>query len=426
MTVARPELATSAGDASSGKLISALLFAGAVISISFRVGTGHFGSGYETVAVARSLAEHGQFADPYRSLATGPTAHVAPFYPAFLALLLRLFGYTAAFGQAASYCSMLVHGLNAAMLPRISELFFHDRRPGICGAALTIVLPLYFFFPQFEVIYLATALMLFCLASYRLIGKGGGWRGLATGVAFGSVVMLNPASLSVTGPWLAYACWRYLKQRRAAFVLSLALGTVAALAPWTWRNYQQFHTLFLVRDNLGLELYVSNTDLAQATYIQNRDSGLYATRHPDPSVSEAREVVRLGEIEYNRERMAATRQWVLGNPSKFLALSVKRARMFWFPIAEGYPLYAFGIALVTILSVGGFVLLAIRRESILLFLGAVQLLYPILYCLVQNDPRFRAPILWISLLGTGYFIVSLWTRFFGPGVHSEGSKPAVG
>lgn len=408
VTAARPALASpfSGAAARSRLTTAALLFAGAELAIVFRLGTTHFGSGIETINVARSMAEHGQFANPYSSIATGPTAHVAPLYPAFLSLLLRIFGYSALFSQAAVCCSMAVHGLHAAILPRVSELFFGDRRPGICAAVLTIVLPLYFFFPQFEVIYLATALMLFVLAIYKLAAKGGGWRGFAAGLALGSMALLNPASVSVCALWLAYAGWRYLNQRRVRFAVCLALGTVAALAPWTWRNYQQFHTLFFVRDNLGLELYVSNNDLARSTYHQNSLSGLYSIRHPDVSAAEAREVARLGEIEYNRRRMAAARQWMMDHPRKFLALSAARARMFWFPAAEGFPLYAFGIALVTIASVLGFTLLALRRQPILWFMAAVQLFYPILYYLVQNDPRFRAPILWVSLLGAGYLAVN--------------------
>jgi hypothetical protein len=34
--------------------------------------------------------------------------------------------------------------------------------------------------------------------------------------------------------------------------------------------------------------------------------------------------------------------------------------------------------------------------------------------MVENDPRFRAPILWISLLGTGYLLVDVWSRFRRP------------
>jgi hypothetical protein len=414
MAVSRPGVSSTVTDAGSAswdsRLIPLLLFGAAAVSMFFRLPEARLGAGFETIAVARSIAAQGQFANPYSTLATGPTAHVAPLYPAFLALLIRIFGYSATFGLVASFCSVIVHGLHAAILPRISEVFFQDRRPGILSALLSIFLPLYFFFPQFEVIYFATALMLFCLASYRLASRGGGWRGLAAGMALGSVALLNPASITVTVPWLAYACWRYLKHRRRAFLLCAALGAVAALAPWTWRNYRQFHAWFLVRDNLGLELFVSNTDGAQATFQQNNLSGLYRSRNPNLSLSETREIARLGEIAYNRQRLAAALAWMRGNPSKFLALSAWRAREFWLPDAEGSPFYAIGIGLVTIASVFAFILLAVRRQPITLFLGATLLLYPIMYYLVENDPRFRAPILWISLLGTGYLLVDIRNR----------------
>jgi hypothetical protein len=387
-------------------VLTALLFVGGICSVAFRSQTAHFGSGFETVAVGRTLAEQGQFANPYSSLATGPTAHVAPAYPAFLGLLLWMFGYSATFALAASACSMLVHGLNTALLPRLSLLLFGSRTPGLWGAAMSIVLPLYFFFPQFEVIYFSAALMLFCLATHWLAMRGGPWAGLTAGLCFGAIALLNPASTTVAAPWLAYLAWRHRNARALRFLLFLALGFAVAQTPWTWRNYRQFHKLFFVRDNLGLELYVSNNAAAQDTFQKNNATGLYQQLHPDHSVAEAQECARLGEIEYNRRRLALAVEWMRSHPGDFLRLSAARARMFWFPAAEGYPWYAFGIALVTVVSFGGIVLLARRGERALLFLIAVQLLYPILYYLVQNDPRFRAPVLWISILEAGYLLAA--------------------
>src|SRR5579863_7954673 len=45
--------------------------------------------------IARSLALHGTFADPYL-LPSGPTAHTAPGYPILLGLIFLLFGVGAA------------------------------------------------------------------------------------------------------------------------------------------------------------------------------------------------------------------------------------------------------------------------------------------------------------------------------------------
>src|SRR5262249_9430763 len=111
------------------------------------------GSGFETIAVARCLAEHGVFANPYSSYPTGPTAHVAPRYPAFLSFLLFFFVFSVGFALAPPFFSAVVHGRHAALLPKVWELFSHARRPGIWAAVLSLFLPLYFFFPPFEVIY---------------------------------------------------------------------------------------------------------------------------------------------------------------------------------------------------------------------------------------------------------------------------------
>src|ERR1700722_20339380 len=48
--------------------------------------------GGESVRVARSLATHGTFADPFAVLKTGETAHVAPVYPVLYAGVLRFLG----------------------------------------------------------------------------------------------------------------------------------------------------------------------------------------------------------------------------------------------------------------------------------------------------------------------------------------------
>ena len=45
----------------------------------------------EPVRIAISLATHGSFADPY-PFPTGVTAHTAPFHPAVLSVIYRIFG----------------------------------------------------------------------------------------------------------------------------------------------------------------------------------------------------------------------------------------------------------------------------------------------------------------------------------------------
>src|SRR6266436_5504962 len=46
----------------------------------------------ESYRLAHNLTEKGQFANPFATLDTGPSAHMAPAFPAYLALLIRAFG----------------------------------------------------------------------------------------------------------------------------------------------------------------------------------------------------------------------------------------------------------------------------------------------------------------------------------------------
>ncbi len=254
--------------------IAALLFIAAFITTAFQYSTVRLGDGYETLAIARNLAEHGQFGNPFSPRLTGPTAITAPLYPAFLGLLIWIFGNSIPFALAIDGFTLIVHATHAALLPSVSELIFLDRRPGIWAAIITIVLPVFFLFPQYEIMLVATGLMFFCLATGRR-----DWDGipsaLSCGVGIGLLALLNPAAMLVAVLWFAYLLWRRRPARASRVVLCVALAAAATLAPWTFRNYRQFHSLFFVRDNLGLELYIANNDLAGASFATNEENGCH-------------------------------------------------------------------------------------------------------------------------------------------------------
>jgi hypothetical protein len=327
-------------------------------------------------------------------------------YPAFIALLIRIFGYSTAFARAVFLCTMAMHGLQAALLPYVSELFFHDRRPGIWAAAVGIALPIFYFFPQFEIMYAAVGLMLFCLAAARLARGAGAWHGFACGLLAGLLALLNPATVFITGLWLLFLLWRNSETRPWKFITFAMVGGILTLAPWTWRNYREFHMLVPVRDDMGLELYVSNNDLAEASFSLNGASHL--AKHPNGSLEEARAVRAMGEAQYSRDRGATALAWIRSHPERFLSLTATRVRMFWLSEAQDGPLHRWSIVWTTIASALGLLLLAIRREPIAIFIAAVLLVYPLLYYGIQFDPRYRVPILWLTLLGAGYLLSAIW------------------
>ena len=388
-------------------LIPATLFVAAVFVTASQLSGVALGAGFETLTVARNLARYGQFANPFGLRQTGSTALVPPLYPAFLALLLRIFGNTAPFALAIDGITIAVHALHAALLPAVSQLFFGDRRPGIWAAVVTIVLPVFLLFPQYEIMYVATGLMLFCLAANRLVVRGGVAAALAAGAAMGLLALLNPASIALTVSWLAYLLWRYRPVHLHRFAWCAVLAAAVTLAPWTWRNYREFHKLFFVRNNLGLELYIANNDLAQASFSLNEANGCHLLMHPGRSDSESRDYQALGEVEYNRRRGAVARAWIRSHPARFAILTAQRIRMYWFPDADISASYARSIAFITLSGILGMLLLARRRQPIAVFLIGASLVYPVLYYFVQSDPRYRTPFLWIPLLAGGYFLTAV-------------------
>ena len=59
--------------------LTLLLFAAAFLSMARNFSGAGYGTGYETLSIARTLAETGTFGNPCWVLPTGPTAHCARF-----------------------------------------------------------------------------------------------------------------------------------------------------------------------------------------------------------------------------------------------------------------------------------------------------------------------------------------------------------
>ena len=155
--------------------------------------------GGEMVAIGQNLARCGVFGHPFvLTFDTGPTAVVPPLYPAFIGILIRLLGGSMAWIVMAAGV-ILMQGLQACLLPRLSQIFYGDPKPGICAAILCILLPVYSWMPYWDAMYTAAGLMLFCLASQRWVERGWPWYrlGAVCGLCAGVLALANPASLSV-------------------------------------------------------------------------------------------------------------------------------------------------------------------------------------------------------------------------------------
>ena len=379
-----------------------LAFAWGLFQILFPAGFG-FGTGWETVAIAKEVARTGVYGNPFHAGASGPTAVIAPVYPLYLAALIRLFGYTRAFAGSASLAAVLAQALHAALLPSLSMMFFGEARAGIFAGLLSVFA--FRLMPQWDALFTACGILLFLLNTNPAT-----WRATASsGLAAGVLLLTNPATILITGPWMGYL---YL---RGKISLSRVAGFGAAVfltaVPWMIRNYSALGT-FSVKDNFGMTVYASNNDCASSSLAASSANKCYDAMHPNSSAPELHALVQLGEARYDSVRTGDTLRWVRSHPGAFAHLTAERTLDFWFP-PKGQPLYpTLVIWAATVLSVPGLVLLFYRNIPASWYMIAVGTIHPLLYYIVVSDVRYRYSLLWLSLLAAGYALSSAlkWTR----------------
>jgi hypothetical protein len=374
--------------------------------------------GFETQAVADSLVKTGAFANPFR-YETGPTAHLAPAYPMFLAGLMVATGDDAAYETAKEVLSALAASFQYALLPVLGIVAGLERRVGILAGLLSIGM---FALLPANVRPLETqgswenahaALGVVCLGilaartfrqSRYSLRSSAAW-----GVGWGLFLLLIPTMALVYAGWLAIGLTGCRREDRPQCFRWAGWSTVflaLTLTPWTVRNLRVLGAPVWGRSNLGLELHVSNNDCAAATFTEMYRSGCHARTHPNANPAEAQRMRESGEVKYNDQRLRDALVWVRGNPGRFVGLTAERLVRFWFPDvgpgAASYPLWA-----ATVLGwVGLGVCWKKDRFAALLF-GSLLLVYPMIYYVVQHLLRYRYPVLWASSLMAAY---ALWPR----------------
>lgn len=388
-----------------GDLSFGLFLAGGLIGLvhlSFPV---EFGPGYEMLETARNIAAHGAFANPFHAALTGPTAVNPPLYPLFLAMLTMALKIPSAVALAAGIASVIANATIAALLPRFSLSIYSRVWPG--AAASILWLAGMRLLPSWDTAFTVAGLILFCLFSMQSIPNGAPpvRAGASAGALAGLLVLLNSSSLMVIGPWVACLLVHLKLPARNMVKYGCAFAAAAAIvvSPWVLRNYRELGAP-VFRTNLGMTLYASLNDCAQGSLIDDERTGCYQSHHPNTSVEEAAMVRSLGEVEYDRRRIADARQWIRQHPGRFAQLTLTRFWEFWFPPLGEHAYCSWAIWLITVLSVPGLVLMAWRSEPWTGFIVVTLLLYPLMYYVVVTDVRYRYPILWLSALPAGYLL----------------------
>jgi hypothetical protein len=371
----------------------------------------------ESWHLAHNISTTGNFASPFYQLDTGASAHLAPAFPAFLALLTRIFGTGAAGAYAYQFAAALAMCLMVGLFPIASRILGMGVLTGFLAGCLWIVakLPV---FPSWEVSYTALgAVIATCLFRQYLESTTSSLKiTIPLGFSIGLLPLLTPTCIPILACWLIW-----LIHKRGVFLLrgpNLALIILPAMmiSPWIARNYLIFHKIIPVRDNLGMELAVSNNDCAEFGVLLSEVKHCFEKVHPNANLEEATKVRTLGEARYNELRLRDGLRWIDENRSRFVALSRQRFIAFWMPHEtadllrdfwqRGVRLQPYSVYSMSWLSLAGLWILARRdiRSAVLLAMWLV--LFPLIYYVIQYEDRYRYPIMWTTFL-SGALPISL-------------------
>jgi hypothetical protein len=367
------------------------------LALLFGTGLYHNISNYEANNVARAIAAGQGIANPY-SCITGATGHLAPLFPLFSAGLLAATG--SYWGLAKALASIATVSLIWAAMPYVSRELGFSRTAGVLAGFVGAFLPLSISTElrgDWEAPYIAAGLMFMAVRAIRLakmpaltIGKGA-----RDGICWGGLLLILPGAILLLPGWL----WRICRDRgRVCAQYAPVLVAATGLIVFPYIVYSRAHVghWFFIRDNLGLELFVSNHPDAALLMIDNMEKAM-ARYHPLLNKDACAEIQRLGEGEFEKRRLHEAIGFIKADPATFLKRSAQRAIWLLFPWTADRR----RDVIEWTVSLAGLVgcVLAIRlRHPTIWFLISGVVLYSLPYLLVQTSPRYRYPVWWVFVM----------------------------
>jgi hypothetical protein len=369
--------------------------------------------GAEITRVALTLVQQGDFAHPYFALPTGPTAHTAPGYVFLFALVAKVFGigWTGAAVLWALNLGFLA--LQLALLPALSNRLGLGTAPGVMAAAFGVVVQPYRVMLEWEALFTGALMVVLCVVTLPYFKEPRDWQhSLLLGFLWGAAILTNPECVLLLFAWSHIAAMEnspeMLSRARRAMVVVVA-GAALVCLPWFIRNYRQFHAVFFIRDNFGLEFATSNNPCARPTMLENFNSGCHDQTHPNNNATIAAEVAAEGEIRFNHDRFRKAIAWIESNPTAFASLTIRRFLKFWFPSLYALR-YAIPMGILTILSLAGLAMLYRNHRRAAFLFSSTLFLYPLIHYVLQFEARYRYPIFWATLLPAAYAVLDILRR----------------
>ena len=368
----------------------------------------------ELISVARCLAHFHMFGNPFPT-PTGPTAIVAPGYPFLLSLIYSAFGVSSVGEVVQEISCTLVTSFSIAMIVFFAEAGDYAVGAGVLAASLGALLPTKLWIETkgaWSTPYDALILVLLCIFTLRH------WKrprftprtAILHGILWGLAMLFAPAFLPILLAFLLVGLFLVTRQQRATYLgwaCLLLAASLVMLVPWTVRNFEQLGGVVFVRDNLGLELYIANNDRSLPTLEENMK--LPMRPHPNDNHLEAEELIRQGELKYNQQKLRSSIRWIEDHPNRFALLTVQRFLYFWFPSTNQLWKRVL-TGLITLLGWLGFVISYRTHRLASIMIAVLWIVYPLIYYVMQADPRYPYPIYWTLLLLAAVAIFDLGAR----------------
>ena len=344
----------------------------------------------EQGAIGRSLLLTHSFSSPYHD-ASGPTAWIAPIYPAIVSAIFALFGIQSpASAIVAIVLNALCSSLVSVVLYKIGAEFLNERA-GLIAGLLWAVSPAVALVTLLVWDTCLTTLLATwaCLLTLRLAvpEKHKSWRSCAMAGGLWGLAGLSSPSVLAPLPFLALWLWAKTRQIRPAAVFSTAVALV--LLPWTLRNFVVFHKLIPVRDNFWAEVFFGNIGFQT---------------HP---LKTSMEYQRLGELPFIEMAKQQVLLYIHDHFGEFVRQTLHRVGQFWI-LPEGVWRLSFFLSFATIL---GLCVMVKRKlpaaQPFLIILAA----YPVTYYVSYTFSRYRHPIEPIIYLSAAFLLREIGQSF---------------
>jgi hypothetical protein len=373
-------------------------------------GQDHFAFGYEAGRIASAVASGRGYADPFSNVweaHTGPTAWLPPLFPLILAGIFKVFGI---YSPLSAWMILAFNCVCSALVaPAIWELGmrFDGRRNAVWAAWLWTLYPAAL---QYAVKWIWEMSLTVALFAWVLVvamrlraqpvdtprGKVfalWAWFGLLWGL----IALSNSSVLAVlpaAGLWVvvgAFAGGSRWGMRAVAGGALAAVIFLAAITPWTVRNWQVFHAFIPMRGNFGVEMYLGNGPYANG-YLNEYD-------HPYQAPDQLRLYKQMGEVAYSHWRGEMAKAYIASDPAQFVRNTVKRIYFYWMSMPHAYdprwwlePPRVLSYGFISLAGLMGAALAVWRRKPGAWLFAWAMLLLPLPYYLVTVHARFRHPL----------------------------------